>query len=525
MAGNRVSYTFFASDKFSAVARKIAASTEVVRGKMRGLEAQLKRIDKSASVSLGRKLRGVSLAAGVAAGASLKAFGDLEAGVLNVTTLLEDDAAVAKYRGQIRGMIEDTVLEGFSIEDASSAVFDNVKALGAGEKSFKAFSAAQILARSTNTEIGTAVRGVSSILKAYGLETTDATKVTDAFVIAQRKGIKVEDMAEAIAKVAPLAAQAGIGFEELFATTAQLASKGMAPGDAVNATKAAIVALIKPGKTAEKMFRALGVPVGVAEIKSAGLAATLGKLAVVGQKYPDIMDQLIPNVRALTAAASLGAPELAAIKKTMGEMGAGGAALGALAKQESSFNDALGDTLGSVRILGSMIGEGLAPVLRVVGFLLRGMVSGLRALGPIAGPILAGIIGIAAAAAPVLIFFGKFLAVAKLIGVGIAAAFSWPVLAIVALAAAVGAAVYFVVKNFDAIAAKAAALKNAVAGFLGFGSGSVDVGIKGAADQIRSQTDINVLLSAPKGAVQSVKTSTSGDTSGLNLGVNMAGAF
>ena len=525
MPGNRVSYTFFASDKFSAVARKIAAATETVRGKMRGLEAQLKRIDKSASVSLGRKLRGVSIGAGIAAVASLKAFGSLEEGVTNVTTLLEDDAAVAKYRGQIRGLIEDSRLEGFTFEDASSALFDNVKALGAGEKSFKAFIAAQTLARATNTEIGTAVSGVSSILKAYGLETTDATAVTDAFVVAQRKGIKVDEMAEAIAKVAPLASQAGIGFQELFATTAQLTKGGMLPGDAINSTKAAIVALIKPGKTAEKMFRALGVPVGVAEIRSAGLANTLGKLAVVGQKYPEIMDQLIPNIRALTAAGKLGAPELAEIQKTMADMAAGGSTIGALAKQESTFNDALGDTLGAVSLLGSMIGEGLAPVLRVVGFLLRGAVTVLRSLGPTVGPILAAIVGVAAAAAPVLIFFGKFLAVAKIIGLGIAAAFSWPVLAIAALAAAVGAAVYFVVKNFDAIAAKAAALKSAVAGFLGFGSGSVDLGIKGAADQIRSQTDINVMLSAPKGAVQSVKTSTSGDTSGLNLGVNMAGAF
>jgi TP901 family phage tail tape measure protein len=526
----RVSYTFFAVDKFSAIARRISASTEAVRGKMRALDAQLKKVDKSASVALGKKLRGVSLAAGVAAGASVKAFGDLEAGVVNVLTLLEDDKAVEKYRGRIKGLIESTVAEGFSIEDASAAVFDNVKALGASEKSFGAYTAALDLARATNTDINASVGGVSAVMKAYGLEATDATRVTDAFVVAQRRGIRVGDMAENVAKIAPLAKQAGIGFEELFATTAQLTKKGMDPAGAAQAVKAAIVALVKPGKTAEKMFRALGIPVGVAELRSAGLAATLSKLAVVGQKYPDIMDQLIPNVRALTAAAALGGPELAAIQKTIVEMNTaattGAGVVGALEKQEATFNDTLGDTIGEVKILASMIGEGLAPVIKVVGFVVHALVVGLRALGPVASKILGGLLGAVAIAAPVLLFFGKFLLVMGAIGGAIVGALSAPIAFIAVLIAAFVAAVAVVVANVDSVTDKAVKVKNAVSGFFGFGAGAKEVDASFIGDVMqRNQTDINVNLNAPKGAISSVKTQTTGDTSGLNVGVNMAGAF
>jgi len=41
----------------------------------------------------------------------------------------------------------------------------------------------------------------------------------------------------------------------------------------------------------------------------------------------------------------------------------------------------------------------------------------------------------------------------------------------------------------------------------------------------RSQTDVNVNLNAPKGAIQSVKSVTTGRISGLNVGVNMASAL
>lgn len=537
---NQVTYSFIASDKFSAVARRIRRSADGIKRKFKEVSKETKDLRKSLT-SLGQGAQRMSLAAGAGVAASLKSFGDLEQGVKNVLTLLDDDAAVKKYRGQIQGLAEDAVKAGFSIQDSTKGLFDNVSALGANERSFVAFNTSQKLAIAGVTDLSVAVKGVTSLMAAYKGEIERADDVANAFFSAQKKGqTTVAALAMNVGKVAPIAKTAGIGFKELLATLSQLTLGGLSTEEASTALRAAINSLLKPSKDAEKILRALGVPVGATQIRAAGLGQTLAKLAVVGERFPDLLSQAIPNIRAFTAAASLGEKELANIDNTMNLINrdiADGTGLNkAYADQLKAFNQEMARTFGAVKILAAEIGGALAPAFRVLGTVLRIVAIGFSKMHPAVKTVVATVLSIVALAAPVLLFFGKFLVVVKAVGAGIAAAFGAVSLPILLILGGISFAIVTVVKNWKALKREfsdpvqglkdfGSFLKTKAANLVGLGGGD-EVDVTGnVSTKNQSNLDVNMNINAPKGVVGSVKSKTSGAMSGLKLGVNMQEAL
>jgi TP901 family phage tail tape measure protein len=186
-------------------------------------------------------MRGVSLAAGASAAGSLKAFGDIEKGVTNVTTLLDDDAAVVKYRGRIEELSKEAVLAGFSIEDSNKALFDSVSALGAGDRAWQAFNVAQKLAKGGVTTLGSSVDGLTTLMAAYKDSNLTAEAAANILFTAQKKGkITVEELNANLGKVLPTAKLAGIGADQVAAATAQLTLGGLNAEEATTALKGAI---------------------------------------------------------------------------------------------------------------------------------------------------------------------------------------------------------------------------------------------------------------------------------------------
>jgi len=526
---NRVVFSFIASDRYSAVARKMSAATDRMKRSFRGANAAAGGLNQRVT-KLGQKMKQTSVIAGAAAVASAKTFGDMEEGLFNVLTLLDDDAAIQKFEGRLAGLQKESVKMGFSIEDTNKALFDTVSALGANEASFAVFRESQKLAIAGVTDLSVAVDGVTSIMNAYELGAGDAAKVTGSFFTSQKKGkITVAELAANIGKVAPVAKAAGIGYQELLATTAQLTLGGLNAEEATTALKGAISALISPSNEAAKVLRKHEVPMGAAAIQAVGFQKALQALAVAAKKDKDALSEAIPNIRGFTAVASLGEKQIANNAAIMHQMGVdfetGTGLVAAFTKQQGSFNRETARTFGEIKILAAMIGEGLAPVLRVVGIIIRGVIVTLEAFGPVAGKIIAGIIGVLAIAAPILLFFGKFALVMGTIGTTIVAAVTAPVALVAILIAAFIAAVAVILANFDSIKAGAASLVSGVKSFFGFGDDE-ELNVKAAGELTnRNQTQVDVNLNAPKGTIASVKSKTTGDKGGLALGVNMAEAL
>ena len=72
------------------------------------------------------------------------------------------------------------------------------------------------------------ITGLTSVMKAYGLEASSATQISDQMMAAARAGgVSFGDMASKIERVLPVAAQFGVSTDELFASVASLTSQGV----------------------------------------------------------------------------------------------------------------------------------------------------------------------------------------------------------------------------------------------------------------------------------------------------------
>lgn len=512
---NRVGWSFFANDKFSRVAERIKNKIKLMKKNFKQLNTVMtKTASKLKKVASAAK--SMSLVATAAIIGSAKAFGDMEQGVTNVLTLL-DDKQVAKFGGQIDSLAKESLSKfGFSIEESTQALFNNVSALGANEKSFAAFETAQRLAVGGVTTLDTAVSGIAAVMNAYGKETTGANEVANAFFAAQKKGTTdVAKLATNVGQVAPIAKSAGIGFKELLATMAELTQGGLSTEESTTALKGVISSLLKPTSDAEKILKRLGVPFGATQLRANGLANTLEKLTVISEKYPDELAKAIPNIRGFTAAAALGKKQIDNIRETVKSMDQDQLSP-AVAKQMETFNRATAMAFGSIKLLAIEIGAKLAPFILKIGKGIQSLIKRFRGFSDTTKTLIAIIITIVAVFAPLIAgvaglitILGPGLAV---IGGILAALIGWP-FAIAAIVAAIGT---FIALNWD----KVIKAWNAIKGFFGFGDDK-NVNVTGSAELLRkSEARIAVELTAKAGTSATVRTQTSGPDAG-DIGVNM----
>jgi len=301
------------SNNLENTERKVAGST----GKMGGAFKRLSsKIDLAGSSMRALKISSTAVAAGAAA--SVVAFSNMEKGLVNVKTLL-DKNTLAKFSDDLENMQNKAVMAGFSIEDTNKALFDNVSAIGMSASAINVFEQAQILAKAGVTDLGIAIDGVTSVVNAYGKETTNAKFVANAFFTAQKAGkTTVEELASTIGNVASNAKLAGLTLEETLATISALTTGGMSTSVAVTGLKGAIAALIKPSKESEKYLRAMNIPFGAANIKAEGFTNVLKRLIEATKIYgTDALAKAIPAQEAFTAISALGEQQLALLNNTI----------------------------------------------------------------------------------------------------------------------------------------------------------------------------------------------------------------
>ena len=240
----------------------------------------------------------------------LKQFADWEKGIMSVYTLMSK-GDIEQFGTKLKDISKEAVRMGFAVEDANKGLFDTISALGVSDKSLSLYKQSMILARGGCTDLSIAIDGMTSVVNAYGRETTDATKVAESFYTAQQYGkTTVGELASNVGKVAPIAKAAGIGFDELLATMSALTLGGLKTDEATTALRGALSSLIKPSKEAKETLQRLGVPYGMMQIRQKGLRYTLEKLNEAAKKHPELMATAIPNTRAFTAVMALSGDKL-----------------------------------------------------------------------------------------------------------------------------------------------------------------------------------------------------------------------
>lgn len=422
MAGNyNVKYVFEAVDNMSRALKDIKTNLKSMEGGMQSAEIKARSFsDKMKSAGegfskFGSKMKWVSAGITAAGVASVYAFSKMEKGLMNVQGLMSTDE-VNTYTEDLKKLQTEALRDGFTIEDLNKGLFDTISALGSGNQAFETFRTGQILAKGGAAELRVALDGMTSVINAYGRDVTNATEVANAFYTAQVYGkTTVADLASNVGKVAPLAKATGVGFKELLATMSALTLGGLSTDEAATALRGTLSALAKPGTQAKKMLGALGIAHGRTQIQAVGLRKVLEQVIAANEKYPEVLDMAIPNVRAFTGLMALSSDKLAIVDKAMKQMNDDVANGTGLMESYNRLNESSSENLerisGALKHIQMNIGEELKPETRALSKMIQNLADNFTNLDSVAKKSIIFGGGAMAVSAPIAVAIGWILKV------------------------------------------------------------------------------------------------------------------
>ena len=233
-------------------------------------------------------------------------------------------------------------------------------------------TAANRLAVGGVTDVRTAADGLVSTLNAYGAAAERAGDFSDIFFVGVRAGrTTVDELSGALGRVTPLAASAGVSFEEVVAAVAALTSAGVSTNEAVTGLRGILAAIIRPTNEAAGAAQEMGIQFNAAALEANGLQGTLDAVFAATGGNTEALSQLFTGVESLTPALALAGQAGETFAETLINMENRAGAT------EEAFNR-VSDTAGFqfnrvLREIETTIQAALVPVLEAITPILRGI--------------------------------------------------------------------------------------------------------------------------------------------------------
>ena len=231
-------------------------------------------------------------------------YAQFELQMVNVANLT--NATTEQLKGMTDAVLDITKRVPVSASDLAEALFDVQSAGIAAGDSIVFLEKSAKLARAGLTSTRVAVNGLTSVMNAYGVAVEDTSKISDIFFAAQVEGkTTIEELAQNIGRLAPVARASGLSVEEMFAAVTTLTKGGIKTDEAVVALRGAINSIISPTQEASDLAKQLGINLSATGIQTEGLVGVLKDLQQNTGGNITLMARMIPNVRALTGVLSL----------------------------------------------------------------------------------------------------------------------------------------------------------------------------------------------------------------------------
>lgn len=363
--------------------------------------------------TVGKKVSVASAASTAALGASVKLASDYTDAVAKVGTVADlQSVPLEKLRDDMLQLSTETGRGAGEIADATyqaiSASVDTADAV-----SFVGTSVG--LAKAGFLETADAVDVLTTIINAYGLEASDAGRLSDILIQTQNDGkTTVNELSQSMGQVIPLASAYGVNIENLAASYAQLTKNGVATAQAGTYLKSMLNELGDSGSD-------------VGEILKSKTGKSFGQLMNDGMSLGDVLGILNDSVN--------GDSEALAGLWSSSEAGTG--ALSILSSGVGAFNDELGnmqDSTGNVADaletlstpsakaqeslnavknagieLGSAALEAIAPLLEQLAETVKSLTERFSNLSPATQTVIVAVMAILAALGPVIIIIGTLI--------------------------------------------------------------------------------------------------------------------
>jgi TP901 family phage tail tape measure protein/lambda family phage tail tape measure protein len=126
------------------------------------------------------------------------------------------------------------------------------------------------------SDIKTVADATTTILNSFSLSADNANQIVDGMIQTQNDGkIVVSQYADQIAKVASVAAAAGLSVEEMNASIAAITATGVSAETAMSGLRQALINVIKPTDQARELAKKIGLEFSLAAIQTKGWAGFL----------------------------------------------------------------------------------------------------------------------------------------------------------------------------------------------------------------------------------------------------------
>lgn len=363
--------------------------------------------------TVGKKVSVASAASAAALGASVKLASDYTDAVAKVGTVADlQSVPLEKLRDDMLQLSTETGRDAGEIADATyqaiSASVDTADAV-----SFVGTSVG--LAKAGFLETADAVDVLTTIINAYGLEASDAARLSDILIQTQNDGkTTVNELSQSMGQVIPLASAYGVNIENLAASYAQLTKNGVATAQAGTYLKSMLNELGDSGSD-------------VGEILKSKTGKSFGQLMNDGMSLGDVLGILNDSVN--------GDSEALAGLWSSSEAGTG--ALSILSSGVGAFNDELENmqdstgnvadaldtlstpsakaqkSLNAVKNVGIELGsaalEAIAPLLEQLAETVKSLAERFSDLSPATQTVIVAVMGILAALGPVIIIIGQLI--------------------------------------------------------------------------------------------------------------------
>ncbi|MFL1405372.1 phage tail tape measure protein [Marinobacter sp. M1N3S26] len=194
-----------------------------------------------------------------------------------------------------------------SLAEITSATYSAISAGIEYQDSIELIAAAEQLAIAGRADLGATTTALVSTLNAFGASADEAGDYADTFFTAVQLGqTTIPELADTIGRLAPIAAAAGLTFDEMAAAIATItAETGTNTAEAITGIRAAINALLKPSADAAGLASNLGIEFNATALESKGFAGVLEDVREATGGSTELMARLFGSVEALTPVLAL----------------------------------------------------------------------------------------------------------------------------------------------------------------------------------------------------------------------------
>ncbi|MFA5436562.1 MAG: phage tail tape measure protein, partial [Candidatus Neomarinimicrobiota bacterium] len=264
------------------------------------LSTDLKRAGKQIA-STGKSLtKNISVPLLAVGAASIKFSSEFEDSMAAVSTVA--DTAVKSISELSDGVMELSGKTGKAASEVGDALYLAISSGAETATALGLVGAASKIAVTGFTDTTTAVDGLTSVLNAYNMETSEANRIANLFQVTQDVGKStVDELAQSIGNVTSISATAGVSIESLLSAIATLSLNGIKTDEAITGVKSAISNIIKPSEQAAEVAEALGLDFSATALQAKGLSAFLADVQEKTGGNIEVMATLFGNVRGLNA--------------------------------------------------------------------------------------------------------------------------------------------------------------------------------------------------------------------------------